>query len=311
MKAAQFTEYDGNPSLHINEIDKPAIGKGQVLVEVCAAGVNPFDVKVQTGSYKDFFQVPMPGTLGSDLAGTVVEIGEDASGFEVGQAVFGQAGGGSGKGSFAEFAPVKATQLAGKPENLDYVTAAAFPLVSVSAYQALVDHMDLQPGQKVLIHGAAGGIGSIAVQLAKHLGAYVAATAGPNDLDYVKNLGADVVVDYKNQDFADIVADYDAVFDTVGGATNTKSYGVLKQGGTLVSMVQPVDEATVKAKGITYVQQQSKPTPERLGKIKELIETGALKINIDKVFPLEQAADALDYLKNGHVRGKVVIQVKA
>ncbi len=311
MKAAQINEYGGPDVLKINDsAPKPRAEAGQVLVEVCAAATNPFDVKLRDGMMKEFIELKFPATLGGDLAGTVAELGEGVSGFEVGQAVYGQASAAGGQGSFAEYTPVKADQLGPKPKSLDFVMAAALPLAATSAYQALVEHIDLQAGQKVLIHGGAGGIGSLAIQIAKGLDAYVATTASADQAEFVKGLGADEVINYQAQDFSTLLKDYDAVFDTVGGETNTKSYQVLKNDGTLVSMVQPIDEALAKQQGINYVQQSSKATPERLAKVTELVDDGKLKVNIDKVFPLDQAGEALECLKTGHPRGKVVIQVK-
>lgn len=169
----------------------------------------------------------LPATLGGDLAGIIESVGSEVSGFKPGDAVFGQAGALSGAGSFAEFAPAKYSAIAQKPEHVDFVTAAAYPLVSTSAYQAIVEHIKLLSGQKIIIHGGGGGIGSMAIQLAKHVGAYVATTVSTHDIDYVHELGADEVIDYTKQDFASIVHDYDAVFDTVGGESNTKSYQML------------------------------------------------------------------------------------
>jgi alcohol dehydrogenase len=311
MKAAQINSYGGKEVVEtVADAPRPPAGAGQVLVEVRAAAVNPFDFKVREGYMKEFIPLEFPATLGGDVAGTVAEIGEDITGFTVGQTVYGMANAAGGQGSFAEFTPVNAKQLVDKPVSVDFVTAAALPLAAVSAYQALVDHIDLQAGQKILIHGGAGGIGSLAIQIAKHLGAYVATTASSTEDDFVKNLGADVVIDYQTQDFSTLLKDYDAVFDTVGGETNAKSYTILKNGGALVSMVQPVDEALAKQYGVKYTQQSSKLTTERLTKIAELVDSGALKAKVDKVFPLDQAAEALEYLKTGHPHGKVVIQVK-
>lgn len=312
MKAAQITGYGGQ-EVHIlnNEVPKPIAATGQVLVEVQAAGVNPFDIKVREGQARHLAELRFPATLGGDVAGTVVEVGENVEGFTVGQEVYGQAGALSSQGSFAEFTLVKAGQLAVKPASTDWTTAAALPLVSVSAYQAMIDHMGLQPGQKILIHGGAGGIGSMAIQLAKQLGAYVTTTASTKETEFAKSLGADEVIDYTNQDFSTMLTDYDAVFDTVGGETNTKSYAVLKTGGALVSMVDQPNEALVSQKNIQYTTQFTQVTTERLTKIAELVDAGKLTINVDKVFPLDQAADALDYLKNGHPRGKVVVRVKS
>lgn len=311
MKAAQISEYGGQTVLQtVTGAPKPEAAPGQVLVEVHAAATNPFDWKIREGYMKEFIPLELPATLGSDVAGTVVAIGDDTTGFEIGQAVYGMANAVGSQGSYAEFTPVKATQLVAKPKAVDYITAAALPLAAVSAYQALVDHIGLQAGQKILVHGGAGGIGSLAIQIAKNIGAHVATTASATEADYVKSLGADEVIDYQAQDFTTLLKDYDAVFDTVGGETNAKSYSILKSGGTLVSMVQPEDEALTKQYNVKYVQQSSQPTVERLTKIAELVDNGKLKVNVDKTFPLDQAAEALEYLKTGHPRGKVVIEVR-
>ena len=311
MKAAQLTSYGGQNSLQIKiDVDRPLPAAGQVLVAVHAAAVNPFDIKVREGLVQQMAKLELPATLGGDMAGVVAELGEGVTGFQAGQAVYGQAGGLSGQGSFAEFTPVKAESLSSKPSSIDFKTAAALPLVSVSAYQALVDHMNLQSGQKILIHGGAGGIGTMAIQLAKHLGAYVATTATGSEVDYVKNLGADEVVDYTSQDFSTILKNYDAVFDTVGGETNIKSYKVLKAGGSLVSMVEQPNEELIKQQGVQYTAQFTRVTTERLENITKLVDSGILKVHIDKTFPLDQAAEALEYLKTGHPHGKVVIEIK-
>lgn len=309
MKAAQLTSYGGQDALIINEIDKPVVSAGKVLVQVKAAALNPFDYAVRQGNYKEFIPLKLPATLGGDVAGIVAEIGEGVTGFEVGQAVYGMAGAVSGQGSYAEFTPVSAKQLVSKPKSVDFVTAAALPLAALSAYQGIIDHIGAASGQKILIHGGSGGIGSLAIQIAKNVGAYVTTTVSARDMEYVKELGADEVLDYKTQDFSTILKDYDAVFDTVGGETNKKSYQVLKHDGILVSMVEDFDEELVKQYSVNYIQQNTVPTNENLTKIAELVDAGKLKINIDKVFPLDQAAEALEYLKTGHPRGKVVLQV--
>ncbi len=311
MKAAQIDDYGPKDVMQTtDDALKPIANEGQALVEVYAASVNPFDVKIREGLVRQMAELSFPATLGGDVAGVVAEVGEGVTGFEVGQAVYGQAGALSGQGSFAQFTPAKPQQLAAKPTSIDFITAAALPLVSVSAYQALVDHLDLKSGQKILIHGGAGGIGSMAIQLAKHLGAYVATTVRAADTDFVKDLGADEIIDYKTQDFGNILKDYDAVFDTVGGETNAKSYTVLKPGGALVSMVEPPNEELIKQYDVRYTRQFTQVTAERLAHITELVDNGTLKINVDKVFTLDRAAEALEYLATGHPRGKVVIQIK-
>jgi NADPH:quinone reductase-like Zn-dependent oxidoreductase len=308
MKAAQINSYGEKDVVSINDVPKPSIKADQILVEVHAASVNPFDLKVREGQTKDYIPLELPATLGGDVSGVVAELGSGVTGLEIGQEVYGMANATGGQGSFAEFTTVIAAQLAPKPRSVDFVSSAALPLTAVSAYQALVDHMRLQPGQKILIHGGAGGIGSIAIQIANNIGAYVATTAIGPDADYVKNLGADEVIDYTKEDFSEKLSDYDAVFDTVGGETNAKSYKVLKKGGVLVSMVAPVDLDL--AEGITYVQQSSQATVEKLTKIADMVDSGKIKVNVDKVFQFEEAAEALEYIKTGHPRGKVVIQVK-
>ncbi|HSX45932.1 MAG TPA: NADP-dependent oxidoreductase [Candidatus Saccharimonadia bacterium] len=308
MKAAQITAFGGPEVMKtVDGVDKPTPGPGQVLVEVHAAGLNPFDGKMREGAMP---KLQLPAILGGDLSGVVVELGEGVSGLEVGQEVYGSANAAGGQGSFAEFTVAKALRLAPKPTNIDFVQAGALPLAGASAYQAIVDLINLQPDQKILIHGGAGGIGNFAVQIAHDIGAHVTATASAKDIDFVKSLGADEAIDYQSQDFTQLVKDYDAVFDTVGGETNSKSYGVLKPGGTFVSMLVPPDEERVKAAGINYTAMQSEMSTERLTKVARLIDTGKIKVNIDKVFPLEQAAEALEYLKTGHPRGKVVLKIK-
>lgn len=310
MKAAQISSYGGKDVLKVNEVEKPVAREGEALIEVYAAAANPFDYKVREGMMKDFIPLQLPATLGGDVSGIVSEVGPGVTAFQVGQEVFGQANAAGGKGSYAEFTPVKTTQLAIKPASLDFVQAAALPLTSCSAWQALVDHIQLKSGQKILIHGGGGGIGSIAVQIAKNIGAYVSATAGPGELEYVKSLHADEVIDYTTQEFNDIIKDYDAVFDTVGGPTNSKSYMVLRPGGILVSMVEEPNDDLIQKHDVVYVHQSTQVTEERLDEITKLIEGGKLSVNVDKVFPLDEAAEAVEYLKTGHPKGKVVIQVK-
>lgn len=312
MKAAQINGYGGADILQTtDQAEKPTAGEGEVLVEVHAASANPFDWKVREGLTQSMAQLSFPATLGGDVAGVVSEVGAGVEGFTVGQQVYGQAGALSGHGSFAEFTPVKAVQLGEKPKSLPFTDSAALPLTAVSAYQALVDHMNLQAGQKVLIHGAAGGIGSMAVQIAKHLGATVAATAGTDDIEYVKQLGADAVIDYKTQKFDEELRDLDAVYDTVGGDTYARSFNVLKEGGVIVSMVEQVNEELAGKTGVNAIYQFTQMTTERLGKVAELADKGNVTVHVDKVFPLDQAGEALEYLKTGHPRGKVVIRVKS
>ncbi len=311
MRAAQINDYgDKDVLAYTEDAAKPTLAAGQVLVDAYAAGVNPFDYKVRSGQARGMAELNFPATLGGDVAGVVAEVGEGVTGFEVGQEVYGQANALSGQGSFAEFVPVKSDSLAPKPNNVDFVTAAALPLVSVSAYQALVDTLHIQAGQRILIHGGAGGIGTSAIQIAKHLGAYVVTTAGPDDLDYVRSLGADEAIDYTSQKFQEVARDMDAVYDTVGGETYERSFATLKTGGQIVSMVEQPNEELAAQHAVKATIQFSKPTPERLAAITQLVEAGDLNVTIDQTFPLEQASEAVEYLHNGHHRGKVVLKIK-
>jgi len=312
MRAALLTKYGGKDSIVITKnVTKPALRSGEVLLEVHAVSINPYDVKIRDGVMKDSKTLKMPAILGGDVAGIVVRLGKDVVGIKVGQEVFGMANAGGGRGAFAEYAPVPAIQLAPKPQSADFATSAALPLTATSAYEAIIEHMNLQSGQKVLIHGGAGGIGSIAIQIAAHIGARVATTASGSNIEYVRSLGAEKVIDYTKEDFSTIVRDYDAVFDTIGGETNVKSYEVIKQGGVIVSMVTGPDERLVKFKDVTYVHQASKATTTRLKEISEMIDNGDLRVNVDDVFPFNELPSAMEYLKTAHTRGKVVVDVKS
>jgi alcohol dehydrogenase len=312
MKAAQISTYGGPEVVQTTQdAPEPQPGEGQVVVEVRAASVNPFDNIVRAGFARQMKELDFPATLGGDFAGVVSEIGDAAQGFDKGDEVYGQAGALSGNGSFAEFVPVNTTAIALKPKGVDFATAAALPLTGVSAYQAIIEGINLQEGQKILIHGGAGGIGSLAIQLAKHIGAYVATTVATDDKDFAAELGADEVIDYQTSDFADSLNGYDAVFDTVGGETYIKSFKVLKTGGVIVSMKEQPNEELAKPKDVTAIYQFTQVNTDRLNKLTELVEGDVLKVHVDKIFPLEQVGDAMAYLEAGKHRGKVVIEVKS
>lgn len=310
MKAAQLQTY-GESGILIVDIPSPGVQAGKVLVEVHAAGVNPIDWKVQVGYMKDMMPLSLPVTLGGDLAGVIIAVGADVSEFKIGDEVYGQGSVlGGASGSFAEFDLALPGSLAQKPKKLSLLEAGATPLAGVSALQALVDHLNIASGQKILIHGGAGGIGSIAIQIAKHLGAYVATTVSTNDMEYVKTLGADEVIDYKNEKFEEKLHDFDAVYDTVGGETNKKSYQILKKGGKLVSMVASPDEELSKKYEVNAIVQGTKVTTDRLNKLTELLDEGAVTIHIEKTFSLNETEKALAYLRQTPPKGKVVIAVK-
>ena len=310
MKAIQINGYGDNSVVALNEkADSPRVSAGKVLVEVHAAGVNPVDWKIREGYLKGMMPLAFPATLGSDFSGVVVEVGEGVTNVKQGDEVYGMANAMAG-GSFAEFTVVDATSLSPKPTKATHAEAASLPLVGLSTWQAIVEQMRLQKGQKILIHGGAGGIGTIAIQLAKHLGAYVVATASQADVDYVKGLGADEVIDYQSEKFEEKIKDYDAVFDTAGGDAYQKSFRVVKEGGIIVSMVeQPNEELLAKYK-ITAKAQFTQPNADQLVKLASLVDDGVIKPHVDKSFSMEQAKEAFAYQQTGSPQGKVVITVK-
>jgi alcohol dehydrogenase len=287
MQAAQISTYGDASVVKITDIETPTPSEGQVLVEVHAASINPFDTAIRAGYMQEMIPLELPVTLGGDIAGVVTALGEGVENLAVGDKVYGQANVVAGNsGAFAEFAATAVGQVAHAPEGLDFTAAAALPLVGASTLQALKQHIGLQPGQRIFIHGGSGGIGSVAIQLAKHLGAYVATTATGEGVDYVKQLGADQVIDYKTQDFAAELQDFDAVFDCVGKEDFSKSLAILKKGGRAVSMIAQPDEAKATELGVTALMQQTQVTTAVLDELRELVEAGVVKPQVDKVFPL-------------------------
>jgi NADPH:quinone reductase-like Zn-dependent oxidoreductase len=307
MKAAQISDYGDASVIKVVDVDKPTVKEGQVLVEVHAASVNPWDSKVRSGSVQSFMPLDLPVTLGGDLSGVVAEAG---NGFEAGDEVYGSGGAPGGSGSLAEFSAAPAASLAKKPAKIDFTEAAAIVLTGVSAAQAIIDHINLQSGQKILIHGGAGGIGSVAIQLAKDIGAHVTTTATGNGIDFVKGLGADEVIDYQSQKFEDVAKDYDAVFDTVSGETYTRSYPVLKRGGIIVSMIEQPNTELMEKYGVTAIAQQTKTTTEALERLAKLLDDGVVTVHVEKVFPLDQTQQAFEALESGQTRGKIAVSVK-
>ena len=273
------------------------------------------DWKIREGYMQQLIQLQFPSTLGMDFSGVVEQIGEvngDAPvDFKQDDEVYGQASLSSGgSGAFAELAMANKDSIAHKPKTLNHIEAAGLPLVGVSAWQALVENIRLSKDQKILIHGGAGGIGSIAIQLAKHLGAYVATTVSTNNKQFVQELGADQIVDYKKENFEDILQDYDAVLDTVGGETNKRSFRVLKKGGgIIVSTLEQPNTELMSQYGIKAVFLFSQVNKQRLTKLAQWVDQNNIKVNIAKTFPLDEASNALDYQKGGHPRGKVVLTV--
>jgi alcohol dehydrogenase len=315
MKSVQINRYGGSEVIEINQnIPEPIVSARKVLVSVKAASVNPADWKIREGGLQQMIQLQFPSTMGMDFSGVIKQVGEGVSNseFNQGDEVYGQAGVvNGGSGAFAEMALAKTESIANKPKRLSHAEAAALPLVGVSAWRALMENMGLSNGQRILIHGGAGGIGSIAIQLAKHLGAYVATTVSTDDKQFVQELGADQVIDYKTQNFEDMLHDYNSVFDTVGGDIYKRSFKVLKKGsGIIVSMLEQPNPQLMDQHGVKAIFQFTQADRERLTKVAKWVdENKDIRVNIDKTFSLDEAGEALDYQKDVHPRGKVVLTV--
>jgi alcohol dehydrogenase len=310
MKAVQLPTYGDSSVLQVADVSDPVVKPGQILVKNHAASVNPFDIKIASGMYKDNIPLELPVIPGGDYAGVVTQVGEGVTDFAVGDEVYGSANilsGGSG--AFAETVATQVKNSAKKPKKASFEEAAALVLTGVSAIQALEEHMKLQSGQKILIHGGAGGIGTAAIQVAKAIGAHVATTVSTDDMDFVKQVGADEVIDYKSEKFEDKLSDFDAVYVTVPGDTADRSFQVLKQNGVMVSMVGQPNEELAKQKNITAIGQSTHVRTENLNRLSELIDTGKLKAQIDKSLPLDQIKEAYDIVANIHPRGKVVLKI--
>ena len=314
MKSIQIKKYGGSDVVEVNKTASvPSISSGKILVNVKASGVNPSDWKIREGYFQQMVPLQFPSTLGGDFSGIVKQIGENddiSSDFKQGDDVYGCASVlKDGSGAFAELALVNKDSIAYKPKSLNYVVAAGLPLVGICAWQALVENIGLSKDQKILIHGGAGGIGSIAIQLANHLGAYVTTTVSTNDKQFVQELGADHIIDYKKENFEDVIHDYDAVLDTVGGETYIRSFKVLKKGGIIVSTLEQPNSELMNQYGIRAIFQFAQVNRERLTKLAQWVDQNNVKVNVDKTFSLDESAKALDYQKDVHPRGKVVLTV--
>jgi alcohol dehydrogenase len=313
MKAAQMKGYGSSDEVIEISENAPAPNDpsaGKVLVKIKAAGINPVDWKIREGYMQQMIPLQFPSPLGMDFSGVIEKVGQGVSQFRQGDEVYGQASLMSGgSGAFAEMALANADTIAHKPKSLSHPEAAGVPLVGVSAWLALVETINLQKSQKILIHGGAGGIGSVAIQLAKHLGAYVATTVSTNDKQFAKEVGADEIIDYKTQTFEELIGDYDAAFDTVGGETYSSSFKVLKRGGIIVSMLEQPNQELMKQFGVKAIFQFTQLSRDRLTKLAQWLDQNNIRVNVDKTFPLEEAGKALDYQRDVHPRGKVVLAI--
>ena len=333
MKSFLIDRYKKGGALRLGEMPEPKLRENDVMIEIYAAGVNPVDSKIRDGEFKLILRYRLPLILGSDLAGVVTRVGSKVTRFSPGDEVYAHPGQ-DRIGTFAEFIAIDQANVALKPKNLTMEEAASMPLVALTAWQALVERAKLQKGQKVLIHAGSGGVGTIAIQLAKHLGANVATTTSTANVALVKSLGADVVVDYKKEDFEKVLQDYDVVLNSLGKETLEKSLAVLKPGGKLISISGPPDPEFARQSGLGWplqrvmrllsfgIRRKSKrrgisysflfmtANGGQLAKITTLIEAGEIRPVVDQVFPFEKTNEALAYVETGRAKGKVVVTVK-
>lgn len=332
MKAFVIDRYGGADQVRAGDLPEPALGPGDVLVKVQAAGLNPLDLKIRAGDLKLLLPFRLPVALGNEVAGVVARTGGDVTRFKPGDEVFAR----TDKlriGGFADYIAVPQDAVARKPASLTMAEAASVPLVALTAWQAFVERAGLKPGQKVLIHAGSGGVGTMAIQLAKHFGAFVATTTSSANVELVKGLGADLVIDYRTEDFSTLLRDYDVVLDTQGGETLEKSLHVLKRGGIAIGIAGPPDPSVAqvvdvgwpmrlalralsfgirrKARrlGVTYSFLFMRPDGAQLETIAGLIDAGTVRPVVDKVFPFAETKEALAYLETGRARGKVVVEM--
>ena len=329
MKAAYISCYGNIDDVQVSEQPKPSLSEDAVLVKVHAASINPLDIRVLEGEFKAILPVKFPFILGNDFAGTVIEVGSNVTQFKAGDEVYAKI---DLNGAFAEYTVVQQSSLALKPQNISMELAASLPLVALTAWQALVEIAKVQSGQKVLIHAGSGGVGSIAIQLAKSLGAIVATTTSGKNTRWVRELGADIIIDYKTADFEQELKDYDVVLDTQGGITLEKSLNVVKRGGRIISISGPPDQAFAEAvnpnrflkcvipllswsirhkakkRGITYSFLFMQPNGQQLSKITELVEAGKINPIVDQTYDFAQIKEAFQYVNTGRSKGKVVLK---
>lgn len=306
MKAARIHDYGGPDVIHYDETPRPTPKEDELLVRVHAIGVNPVDWKIREGYTRKMFDLPMPAIVGGDISGVVEQVGASTSGFKVGNEVFAMLG---LMGAYAQYVTVRPALVAAKPKSLDHVHAASVPLAALTAWQALFDNAQLQSGQRVLVHAAAGGVGSFAVQLACWKGATVIGTASQGNAAYVRELGASEVIDYRSEPFEQCAKGVDVVIDLMGGDTGERSVATLKPGGVLVQ-VSGTTEKTAQlaaAASVKAVRVMVKPSGAQLREIAWLIDAGKVRASITKVFTLAQAAQAQEESKTGHTRGKIVM----
>lgn len=307
-------QFGGIENFSLKEIPEPQINNGHVLIQVKAIGINPVDIKTRKGNgqarqYKNTSEM----IIGWDVAGVITQVAENVKDFSIGDEVFGTINFPGQGGAYAEYAVAPANQLALKPTNISMSEAAAATLSTLTAWQALIDQGNIQKGNRVLIHGGAGGVGNYAIQIARNVGCYVITTASASDSDFVKSLGAHEVIDYKTQKFEDIITDIDFILDTIGGENFVRSLKILKPEGTIVLISTPNIEETNKVAEKQHIKNYKlmmmHSDGEDMRHIAEMLANSSLKVHVDKTFPFDKIPEAHEQLENGKVKGKIVVIV--
>src|SRR5579864_1275316 len=309
MKAVRFHSYGKPEVLVYEDVPKPEPAAGEVLVKVHATSVNPIDWKIRAGHLRGFRDYPLPFILGWDVSGVIESVGTGVTQWKTGDEVYGRPDVGR-NGAYAEYIVVKESELARKPGSLDHIHSAAIPLAGLTAWQALFDAGGLTSGQKVLIHAAAGGVGHLGIQFARLKDLYVAGTASGRNQEFLKQLGCDLPINYETTRFEEVVHDFDAVVESMGGEVRNRSWKVLKNGGILVALIgPPPSEEDAKAQGARAAIIWAQTKPEQLAEMARLADSGKVRPEIAAVFPLRDAARAHQMSETEHVRGKIVLQV--
>lgn len=294
----------------MSNVERPELKGDSLLIAVSAASINPIDNILRSGDMKGPLPLTFPHVMGFDVSGVVAAVGKGVRGFEVGDHVFSRPSR-EDAGAIADFARVKESEVSLKPRNLSHAEAAAVPLACLTAWQALITEGQLGKGDKVLIHAGSGGVGTFAIQIAKHVGAHVATTVGARNIELAESLGADVVIDYEAQSFDEMLSDYDLVFDMIGGETMARSFKVLKKGGTLISIKGKDEDGLADKHGVRFKFLWMSPDGGMLAEIGALIEQGVIKPVVDAVFSMDEAAAAYERLAEGHAVGKIVVRIDA
>jgi len=307
MKAARIHAYGGPDVIKVEDAERPTPGPGEVLVRVHSTTVNPFDCALRAGYLAGYFQPKFPLVLGTDLAGTIEALGPETNSFALGDRVYGR-GGVSRDGTNAEYAVLPVTDVAAPPASLDFAQAPALPHVALTAWQALFELADLAPGQTVLIHGAAGGVGHVATQLAHWRGAKVIGTASTN-IDFRRELPVDQVINYDTTPFESVAHDVDMVLDIIGGATQERSWQTLKKGGILVSTVQPPSQETAESYGVRQAMVYANPPiGKTLTELGALVDAGTVRPHVSGIFPLSEVGRVHNMIEGKHTRGKLILE---